>query len=261
MSVEPSKFRDRIEAKHAVPRDSPALDTTVIDENLVASISRLLTDHGIPCILWGNYLLTVYGVPSIVNSIDFMVPDEMVAASVSALSNTGLATCSEPKTCTVVAESRASPPPAAHYHIIDSELSVCIYQKSSAFWFLPSLELSCTSKSQPADIILASDSRLPGPRPGRGHGRFKADTFPVCIPSAHRLLEAYLRLIAKPREPDYECFWMSMEIYIEEYVDRDGYLDETALDSRCRLFYSAFKAGKKPIEILAEMKASPLSVE
>ena len=55
---------------------------------------------------------------------------------------------------------------------------------------------------------------------------------------------------------------MSMEIYIEEYVDRDGYLDEAALDGRCRMFYSAFKACEKPIsEILAEMKASPLSVE
>ncbi|KAH8645536.1 hypothetical protein BGZ60DRAFT_392653 [Tricladium varicosporioides] len=261
MSVVPSKVRDRLEAEHAVPRDSPALDTTVIDENLVASISQLLTGHSIPCILWGNYLLTVYGVPSIVNSIDFMVPDEKVAASVSALLNTGLVTCSEPKTCTVVAESRSSPPPAAHFHI-DSELTICIYKKSSAFWFLPSLELSCTSKFQPADIILASDSCLPGPRPGRGHGRFKAGTFPVCIPSSHRLLEAYLRLIAKPREPDYECFWISMEIYIEEYVDKDGYLDEAALDSRCRMFYSAFKACKKPIsEILAEIKASPLSVE
>jgi hypothetical protein len=53
-----------------------------------------------------------------------------------------------------------------------------------------------------------------------------------------------------------------MEIYIEEYVDRDGYLDEAALDSRCRSFYSAFKNCEKTIsEILAELKASSLSVE
>jgi hypothetical protein len=187
-----------------------------------------------------------------------MVPDELVEASVSALQNKGLATCSEPRTCTVVAESRASPPPAAHFHI-DSELTVSIYKKSSALWFLPSLELS---NFQPADIILASDSRLPPPRPGRGHVRFQAGTFPVCIPSAHRLLEAYLRLLAKPREPDYEGFWFSMEIYIEEYVDRDGYLDEAALDSRRRSFYSALKACEKSIgEILAELKASSLSLE
>jgi hypothetical protein len=187
-----------------------------------------------------------------------MVPDDKVAASVSALLNTGSVTCSEPKTCAVVAETRGSPPPAAHLHV-NSEITICIYKNSSAFWFLSNLELS---KSQPEDIILASDSRLPTSRPGRGHGCFKADTFPVCIPSAHRLLKAYLRLIAKPREPDYEGFWMSMEIYIEEYVDNDGFLDEAALDSRCRPFYSAFKNSEKPIsDILADIKASSLSVQ
>ena len=139
---------------------------------------------------------------------------------------------------------------------------ICIYKKSSVFWFLSSFELSRKPNGKPADIILASDSRLPVARPGRGHGRFKVDTFPVHIPSAHCLLEAYLRLVLKAQGPDYECFWMSMEIYIEEYVDRDGYLDENALDSRCRRFYAAFKACERPIsEVLAERKASPLAAE
>jgi len=44
-----------------------SLDTKVIDETLVASISRILTRKKIPCVLWGNYLLTVYGVPTIVD--------------------------------------------------------------------------------------------------------------------------------------------------------------------------------------------------
>lgn len=34
---------------------------------LVATISSTLTSAGVPNILWGNYLLTVYGVPTIVN--------------------------------------------------------------------------------------------------------------------------------------------------------------------------------------------------
>ncbi len=67
MSVVASKIRDRVEAEHAVPRDSPALDIIVIDENLVAFISQLLTGNNIPCILWGNYLFIVYGVPLIIN--------------------------------------------------------------------------------------------------------------------------------------------------------------------------------------------------
>lgn len=43
------------------------INVAVVDEKLVASISRILTRNEIPCVLWGNYLLTVYGVPSIVD--------------------------------------------------------------------------------------------------------------------------------------------------------------------------------------------------
>lgn len=43
------------------------LDTSIINEELVGSLSRILTENGIPCVLWGNYLLTVYGVPSMVD--------------------------------------------------------------------------------------------------------------------------------------------------------------------------------------------------
>ena len=38
-----------------------------LETKLVATISRILTSAGIPNILWGNYLLTVYGVPTIVD--------------------------------------------------------------------------------------------------------------------------------------------------------------------------------------------------
>jgi hypothetical protein len=58
---------DTLKAKYPALPELYILDTTVIDEKLVASISRLLTSAKIPCVLWGNYLLTIYGVPSIVN--------------------------------------------------------------------------------------------------------------------------------------------------------------------------------------------------
>lgn len=38
-----------------------------LDDKLVATISRTLTSAGVPNILWGNYLLTVYGIPTIVD--------------------------------------------------------------------------------------------------------------------------------------------------------------------------------------------------
>jgi hypothetical protein len=37
------------------------------DGSFVASISQILNDASIPNLLWGNYLLTVYGVPTIID--------------------------------------------------------------------------------------------------------------------------------------------------------------------------------------------------
>jgi hypothetical protein len=48
-----------------------------LDNDLVSSISSLLDSIGVPNLLWGNYLLTVYGVPTIVDvsivSIDWSI--------------------------------------------------------------------------------------------------------------------------------------------------------------------------------------------
>lgn len=102
------------------------LNSAVVDENLVASISCILLTNNIPCVLWGNYLLTIYGVPSIVDvssplmclmktatnivqSIDFVVPDNLITAAETSLQNKGLDHCSDPETCTAVAETRTSP--------------------------------------------------------------------------------------------------------------------------------------------------------
>lgn len=38
-----------------------------LDNSLVASTSQLLDAAGVPSLLWGNYLLTVYGVPTFVD--------------------------------------------------------------------------------------------------------------------------------------------------------------------------------------------------
>ncbi|OBT86469.1 hypothetical protein VE02_05335 [Pseudogymnoascus sp. 03VT05] len=223
------------------------LNTAVTDENLVASISRILLRSDIPCVLWGNYLLTVYGVPTIVNSIDFAVPDHLVAAAESALQNKGLADCSEPELCTAVAKTRTSPAPAAHFHI-DFEMTVSIYMRSSTFWSLPSLDLEQLIRSH--DIILASDSYLPPPRPGRGHGAFRASPFPVYIPTAHHLLEAFVRLAAGSYGGRYINWGIAMITYIEEFLEGDGLLDEELVEDRCRKFYSDMKLGERPLRPL-----------
>ncbi|KFZ06729.1 hypothetical protein V501_07116 [Pseudogymnoascus sp. VKM F-4519 (FW-2642)] len=213
------------------------LDTETLSQALVSSISRILIQSKIPCILWGDYLLTIYGVPSIVESINFSVPDDLVAAAEAALQNKGLADCMEPKSCNTISEFRTSPAPAAHFHV-GPRTTISIYKQSSTFWSIPSLTLERLVCSH--DIILASDSRLPPPRPGRGSGVFHEGYFPVYIPTAHRL------------------YWgLAMITYIEEYVDGDGLLDEAVVEDRCRRFYSGMKLGEIPMaSLLKELEAS-----
>lgn len=38
-----------------------------LGETLVAALSQVLDSGGVPNVLWGNYLLTVYGIPSLTN--------------------------------------------------------------------------------------------------------------------------------------------------------------------------------------------------
>ncbi|KFY36119.1 hypothetical protein V494_05301 [Pseudogymnoascus sp. VKM F-4513 (FW-928)] len=224
--------------------ENHSLDTTVIDETLVASISRILVESNIPCVLWGNYLLAIYGVPSIVDVSSSSTVIRGVCAS-----NKGLADCSELELCTAVVKTRTSPPPAVHFHI-DAEMTVSIYTQYSTLWFLPELILNKITHSP--DFILASDSRLPPPRPGRGRGAFHASPFPVYIPTAHRLLEAFICLILRPPDGKYRCFAIAMVTYIGEYVDEDGLLNEEKVESRCKEFYSGLKNGRKPMRSLVE---------
>lgn len=106
------------------------------------------------------------------------------------------------------------------------------------------------TKNGANDIILASDPRLPSKRPGRGNGAFHATTFPVYVPTAHRLLESYLRGIARGRDGQHEDFFLAMVTYIEEYVDGDGLLDKKRLEGRCREFYQGFINFSKPTIVL-----------
>ena len=46
-----------------------------LDAKFVARISRLLNDAGVPNLLWGNYLLTVYGIPTIIDVRVFLLYD------------------------------------------------------------------------------------------------------------------------------------------------------------------------------------------
>ncbi|KAI0010884.1 hypothetical protein F4779DRAFT_626890 [Xylariaceae sp. FL0662B] len=228
-----------------------------IGEDLVKSLSQLLHDAGVQSVLWGDYLLTIYGVPSIIGGIEFVVPDEKISAAVAALKKSHLQKCPDPGSCIVSGDSAQSPWPVFHMHIGTTEVDVSIRAHSETLWFItpPSdHHLECPSETQdpsrPPHYVLASDSGvLPGPRSGRGHGRFSDEGPHVLIPASHVLLEAYLRLAIAHRQ-DFGLFYLSMITYVEEYIDRDGLLDDAFLSEPCRVFWHAMKAGHEPMGTL-----------
>ena len=54
------------EFEHKCSIMAPATEKQHLDNALVARIAALLEDAGIPNVLWGNYLLRVFGVPTVV---------------------------------------------------------------------------------------------------------------------------------------------------------------------------------------------------
>ncbi|KAJ5940109.1 hypothetical protein N7516_000277 [Penicillium verrucosum] len=62
-----------------------------LDDKLVATVSGMLISAGVPNILWGNYLLTIYGIPAI--GVAFVVADDLTATASSSLQKAGFSAC------------------------------------------------------------------------------------------------------------------------------------------------------------------------
>ncbi|KAI2610613.1 uncharacterized protein GGS25DRAFT_518912 [Hypoxylon fragiforme] len=217
------------------------------DQDFVKSISQLLSDAGVPSVLWGDYLLTVYGVPSVIGGIDFIIPDEKLPAAVAALKRSNLRRCPDPRLCAVSREDTPQPAPSFHMHIGTSELDVSIRARSKTLWFIPPVPENLYSDTRPQDsryIFASDDSILPPPRHGRGRGAFSKEGFPVVVPTAHTMLEAYMRLSIAHRD-EYGGFYISMMAYVAQYIDADGLLNDTKLPESCREFWHDFKLGQR----------------
>ncbi|TKW49694.1 hypothetical protein CTA1_10095 [Colletotrichum tanaceti] len=223
-------------------------------ELVVALIARALNSCQIPCVLWGHPLLNVHCIPSIVASVDFVLPDHLMMAGANALERLHIIRpCPNPETCLSSSPDRHTPPPARHSHLRDSEVTVGLYLHSQTLWFLPVLDSSllCPDTSKPPlpqHFTLASDdASLPPWRPGRGSGVFKPDSGPVVVPKAHVLLEAFLRLYARDSAKRVGAFGMAMIGYVELYIDDDGLLDASRLPEPLRTSYMELRQGSKPV--------------
>ncbi|SPO04508.1 uncharacterized protein DNG_07193 [Cephalotrichum gorgonifer] len=201
-----------------------------LSEPFVASIAHSLNLAQIPCVLWGHYLLVLHGIPSGVGSIDFIVPDDLLADGLKILSQLkGLAPCPGGKHCPSRSADRYTPPPAVHVHVEASEVRVGLYPQADVLWFLPPLDgsLVCPKKSQLSRyFVLASDDNvLPPWRPGRGSGVFKEGGDKVVALKCHVMLEALMRTYARDEGASVGGFGASTIVYVEKFVDNDGFLD------------------------------------
>ncbi|QKX55964.1 uncharacterized protein TRUGW13939_03063 [Talaromyces rugulosus] len=209
-----------------------------LDDKLVTSIS-LLTAAGIPNVLWGNYLLTIYGVPTVVEGVAFVVPDALVDRSFSTLRGAGFHLCPENLDC-VYSNGRRYLRATTHLHIADN-LAIPLYRKSDVLWDLPDFELA--SKDNYPHIISASDTRLPLASLGRGRGRFLPELKSTRIPSATKYCEAIILLLCRDHDTLYTGYWMSILTYILEFVDGTDMFDEQYLGESYQKFYHALKNG------------------
>lgn len=227
-----------------------------LNNSLVGSISSLLSAAGVPNLLWGNYLLTVYGVPTIVDvsvvslyalsierllircqGVSFVVPDALLEAGRSTLSFAGFLSCTQGPKCPYpnAASCLAT---ATHLHIND-ELVISLHRKSDVLWDFPDLGIGANS----TDIMSAADTRLPPARLGRGQGRFPPYLSGVRIPSAVRYCEAIIYLLCRDHESPREAYWMAILTYLLEYVDETDFFQENWLREGYRQFYRAMKQG------------------
>ncbi|VUC31953.1 unnamed protein product [Clonostachys rosea] len=224
-------------AKQAKPADP-----NHISERFVVSLARNINAVQIPCILWGNRLLRAHGVPTILGSIEFVVPEGRVSAAAKAISSRRpLIPCPYGMDCPLATPSRTTPTPGRHFHIRERKETVAILSQSQVLWFLPAMKdvLVAPQKAElPSYLILASDrSELPPQRPKRGSGCFKPAGFPVVTVPVHILVEAYLRLYARYVEGASSDTIMTKIAWLRMYVEEDGYVIAKRLPQSLRPFY------------------------
>ncbi|PHH58674.1 hypothetical protein CDD81_4882 [Ophiocordyceps australis] len=222
-------------------------------ESFVAAIAQTLNSAQIPCVLWGQYLLRVHGVPTGISSMDFIVPDCALEAARNTLSLLPhLTLCREDESCPWYSIIWYHPPPSFHFHIKSSEVALDIYPQSQVLWFLPPLDHSLlhpTKATLPPQYLLASDkdSLPPRDRLGRGSGAFASPQHRVVVIQAHVLLESCMRLYARDSHKTTGSLSMAAIDYVELYVDGDGFLDIEQLPEPLRASYCELKADVKPV--------------
>ncbi|GFF32235.1 hypothetical protein IFM46972_03477 [Aspergillus udagawae] len=155
------------------------------NKELVCSISRLLNAHGIPCLLWGDLVFNLYGVPLQVSDFSFVIPDELIDEARNILEAAKFPVCHLGQTCPAIQPNRPAPPPYAHFNIKQKGdprkwFRVELHRKSDLLWTAPEIS-ACTPDGDHPHYMLANDARLPEYSPRERLGRMDSTDYAVMI--------------------------------------------------------------------------------
>ncbi|OAF98606.1 uncharacterized protein CC84DRAFT_1170045 [Paraphaeosphaeria sporulosa] len=207
-----------------------------LDDRLVASAAASLDASKIPYVLWGNYMLTIFGIPTVFNGMDFVVDDDFMDAAYDTLQGAGFKKCKS-EGCNGNKKLFYAPTPHTHLHITESE-RLGLYKRSDILWRLPNL-----SNVDGESITLASDpNQLPGPDILGRRGRFQQDLHPVRVPTVSQLVQVLL-LLAKKDQNTYGGYWINWISYILEFCTENGVFDKSRLTGNYKTYINAFLEG------------------
>ncbi|EAW13648.1 uncharacterized protein ACLA_043680 [Aspergillus clavatus NRRL 1] len=232
---------------------------------LVSSISKLLDGYNIPSVLWGDCLLSVYGVPSGCNDISFVIPDDLMERAQDAVKEAYFVPCPRGEKCPVVNPRRTSPIPHAHFHIREGKLlepavTLDLHLKSQLLWAMPDFPLGILPGNP--NFMYTSDPRLPEEDKACHRGRFPASLYPVKMPAVSRFAEALVLLYCRDADPEVTnrgAHWQLLHRYVVVYCcDWHGMLDLGLLKPRLAEYYALW-AREPPYE--AWLYASRLAAQ
>jgi hypothetical protein len=225
-----------------------------MSQEFADSLATAFNDAGIPCVLWGQYLWQVHGVPTIIQAIDFVIPDESLEAAKEVMM-TGkfsdpVSACPDTTKCLDGSSpDRAYPHPSFHMHM--DIYGVGLYVQSETLWFLPPLSATLARpKANPLPPYLAfacDRTALPPCEMGKGRGFFDLDQTVVLVPKAHTLTEALMRIMARDDGKKIGACSAPHFCYIGLYVEKGGILDISLLPEPLKKIYEEFRDGPESI--------------
>ncbi|KAF1348564.1 hypothetical protein BDV97DRAFT_187934 [Delphinella strobiligena] len=224
-----------------------AIGSLPINAESISSIASLLDSSNVPYVLWDKWLLTLYGVPTIVDGIAFIVADDTLQQAYKILlaATFSLASCDLGESCLCSPQStrRYVPAPSAHLHAPGDSI-VMLFKQSELLSEVPDLTAISTQDNPKPDIVLASDTqRLPdADLLGRG-GRFPSDLYPVRALSCRRFVQTCILVLQRDHKESHSSYFMSHLCYIADYVNDNDIFDINDLRPSHRAVFEAVKYG------------------